>query len=177
MIRFVLGEVTTPDAAIDVARVITELGAGEVDGFGPYPVAGLDEALKLPKSRVPWIVLIGGLTGALGGFYLQWLINGWDYPINVGGRPLLSAPAFIPVTFELGVLFAAISGVLGFLALSSLPRVWHPLFEAPGFERATVDRFFISVRLTDPEADPTPVVRAFEELGARVTVVEVKTTS
>jgi len=177
MIRFVLGEVTNADAAIDVARAIAKLGIGEVDGYAPYPVPGFDEALRLPKSRVPWIVLGGGLTGAGVGFFLQWLLNGWDYPINVAGRPLVSAPAFIPVTFELGVLFSAISGVLGFFVLSNLPRVWHPLFEAPGFERATLDRYFISVRLTDPEVDAAPIIRAFEELGARVTVVEVKTTS
>lgn len=177
MIRFVLGEVTTPDDAIDVARAITKLGAGEIDAYAPYPVVGLDEAMRVPKSRVPLVMLVGGLTGALGGFFLQWLLNAWDYPINVAGRPLLSAPAFIPVTFELGVLLAAFSGVFGFLTLCGLPRVWHPLFDAPGFERATVDRFFISVRLADPEADVTPVVRAFEELGARVTVIEVKTTS
>ncbi len=177
MIRFVLGEVTTADAAIDVARAITKLRTGEIDAFTPYPVPGLDEAMKLPKSRVPRIVLIGGITGVFLGFFLQWLMNAWDYPINVGGRPLLSAPAFIPVTFEVGVLLAAFSGVLGFLALSGLPRVWHPLFDAPGFERGSIDRFFISVRLTDPEADVTPIVRAFEELGARVTVIEVKTTS
>lgn len=175
MIRFVLGEVATADAAMNVARAITRLGVGEVDGFGPFPVPGWDEAMKLPKSRVPWIVLCGGLTGATLGFFLQWLLNGWAYPINVAGRPLVSAPAFIPVTFEMGVLFAAISGVLGFLVLCGLPRVWHPLFEVPGFERATVDRFFVSVRLTDPTTDAEPIVRAFEERGARVTIVEVET--
>jgi len=175
MIRFVLGEVKHPDVAIDVARAIAKLGVGEVDGFGPFPVPGWDDAMKLPKSRVPLIMLCGGLTGVFVGFFLQWLTNGWDYPINVAGRPLVSAPAFIPATFEMGILFAAISGVLGFIALCGLPRVWHPLFEVPGFERATVDRFFVSVRLTDPDADTTPIVRAFEELGARVTVVEVET--
>lgn len=175
MIRYVLGEVKTHDAVIDLAHAMAELGLGEVDGYGPYPIEGIDEAMGIPHSRVPLIVLVGGLSGVVFGFFMQWFLNGWDYPINVGGRPLLSAPAFIPITFELGVLFAAISGFLGFLALCRLPRVWHPVFEAPGFERATVDRFFVSVRLTGNDEDRDRVIARLEQLGARVSIVEVRT--
>lgn len=175
MIQYVLGEARTHDAVIDMARAMTQLGVGEVDGFGPYPIEGIDEAMGIPHSPVPLIVLVGGLSGVVFGFFMQWFLNAWDYPINVGGRPLVSTPAFIPITFELGILFAAVSGFLGFLTLCKLPRVWHPVFEAPGFERASIDRFFVSVRLTGGEAERRQVIERLEELGARVTVVEVET--
>lgn len=176
MIQYVLGEFTNVDALIDAAHAMRTLGQGELDGHSPYPAEGIDEAMGIPRSKVPLVMLCGALAGVTTGLFLQWFCNAWDYPINVGGRPLWSIPAWIPITFELGVLFAAVSGFLGFLALSRLPRVWHPVFEAPGFERATVDRFFLSVRLAGGEPERREIVERLEQIGAtRVATVEVET--
>jgi hypothetical protein len=126
---------------------LREAGCRGLEAYTPYAV----EPGVLPGARTPiaWIMLLAGIAGASGGFFLQWFAAR-DYPVNVGGRPLNSWPAFIPITFELTVLTAALVGVLAFFCLAGLPRLHHPVFADPRFKRASQDRFFICIRADDP---------------------------
>ncbi|MFT3764302.1 MAG: DUF3341 domain-containing protein [Minicystis sp.] len=171
MMTGVLGEFEDPDALLAAIRELKKRGYRRIDAFTPYPVKGLDEALELPRSTLNWKVLPWGIGGALAGYWVQWFCNAYDYPLNVGGRPLHSAPAWIPVTFEMGVLFSAVFGVLIGLALTGLPRLYLPLFEAPGFERATLDRFLVGLDDADPSFSRYQAEEDLRALGAtRVTV-------
>ena len=120
-----------------------------MDAYTPVPVEGLAQALGRRKTVMPLIVLLGGIAGGVSGYFMQWYSMVVDYPYNVGGRPFHSWPSFIPVTFELTVLCAAISGVFGMLFLNGLPRFHHPIFAAPGIERATVDQYFLCIESAD----------------------------
>ena len=125
-----------------------------MDAYSPNPLEGLNEAMRLRKSRVSLIVLIGALTGAVTGFFLQYYAAALDFPINVGGRPLNSWVSFIPITFELTVLFACLSALFfGILGLNGLPRPYHPVFNVPQFGRASRDRFFVCIESKDPQFD------------------------
>jgi hypothetical protein len=134
------------------------------------PVEGLAEALGVHRTRLPLIILIGGIVGAFGGFMLQYWVSVHAYPHNVGGRPLNSWPAFIPVTFETTILGASLFGILGMLALNGLPRPHHPLFAAPGFERATQDGFFLCVEASDPRFDRRKIVDALADFTTKTPI-------
>ena len=136
---------------LEAARGAHRAGYRRMDGFAPFPVEGLPEALGRKGTAVPAIMLTGGILGGAGAYFMEWYANVIDYPINIGGRPLHSWPAFIPITFELTVLGAALAGFFGSLALNGLPRLHHPVFSAPGFERASVDRFFLCIEAADPK--------------------------
>ncbi len=148
-----MAEFDGPDDLLEAARRAYEEGYRRLDAYSPFPVPGLAEAIGFRRTRLPLIVLFGGLVGGLGGYYLQYWISAIDYPLNVGGRPLHSWPAFIPVTFELTVLVAALAAVLGMLALNGLPMPHHPVFNVPAFELATRNRFFLCIEATDPQFD------------------------
>jgi hypothetical protein len=124
-----------------------------MDAYSPLPIEGLAEAIGIRRTRIPLIVLLGGLTGCVGGFFLQYWIAVLDYPINVGGRPLNSWPSFIPVTFELTILLAAFSAVIGLFAVCRLPRPNHPVFNVPQFKMASQNRFFLCIESRDPRFD------------------------
>ena len=126
-------------------------GYSRIDAFTPFPVHGLAAAIGFEERRLPYIALFGGLAGGLGGFLLTYGLNAWDYPINVGGRPLNAWPAFAVPAFEMTVLFAALAVILGLLVLNRLPRLNHPVFGVPGFERVAVDAFFLLIRSDDPK--------------------------
>lgn len=150
-----------------------EAGYRRMDAYTPVPVDGLAEAMGRRGTAMPLIVLCGGVTGGLTGWFMQWFSATYDYPFNVGGRPFNSWPMFIPIIFELTVLFAAVSGVLGMLFLNGLPRLHHPIFAARGIERATVDRFYLCLEAADPRWDREETRRFLEgELQAE-NVVEV----
>ena len=134
---------------------------------------GLTEALGFHRTSLPLIVLLGGIVGGLSGYVLQYWINVMHYPLNVGGRPLHSWPAFIPVTFELTILVAALAAVLGMLALNGLPMPYHPLFNMPRFALATHDRFFLCIEARDPKFDRVET-RHFLESVAVGEVAEVE---
>lgn len=149
-----MAEFETPDEILNATRHAYAEGYRRMDAYGPMPVEGLPEALGFHKTRVPLIVLLGGLAGCFGGFFMQYWCNGIDYPINVGGRPLYSWPMFIPITFEMTVLIASLSAVVGMLALNGFPRPYHPVFNAPRFTFASRNRFFLCIEASDPLFDP-----------------------
>ncbi len=138
------------DSFLAALRLLREQGFVRIEAFTPYPLDYPRAAWPRSSSPIPWVMLGGGLSGALGGFYLQWYAA-HDFPLNVGGRPLASWPSFVPITFELTVLCAAISGLLALFFLAGLPRLDHPLFSDSRFARASQDRFVVWVRADDPQ--------------------------
>jgi hypothetical protein len=148
-----MAEFRSADALLDAARQARTAGFPDLEAFAPYPVKGLAEAVGLASDRVPLFALIGGIAGGLGGYFLQWYAAVIDYPLNIGGRPLHSWPAFIPATFELTILGAALAAVLSMLVANGLPRLRHPVFDTPDFEQATRHRFFLCVRAGSPSFD------------------------
>jgi hypothetical protein len=157
-----MAEFTSPEALLAAARRAYAEGYRRMDAYSPFPVEGLAEAIGFRKNLLPLIVLIGGFIGAAGGFYLQYWISVVDYPLNIGGRPLNSWPAFIPVTFELTILSAALSAVLGLLALNGLPMPYHPVFNVERFELASRNRFFLCIEARDPKFDREATRRFLE---------------
>lgn len=145
-----VAEFETPEQLLAAAEAARHAGYRKMDAYSPFPIHGLSDAIGFSDQKVPWIVFAGGLTGAFAGYSLQWYTSVVDYPLNVGGKPLNSLPAFIPITFEATVLFAALGAVFGMLALNGLPRPYHSIFNTPGFERASQDRFFLAIESKDP---------------------------
>jgi hypothetical protein len=162
-----MGEFDSPETLIEASRRAYAAGFRRMDAYSPFPVDGLAEALGFHRSHVPLIVLIGGILGCLGGFLLQYWAAVIDYPINVGGRPLNSWPSFVPVTFELTILLAALSAVFGVLALNGLPMPYHPVFNVERFELASRNRFFLCIEATDAQFDLENVRRFFASAGSQ----------
>ena len=157
------------DTAADLYKACEQVrvaGFTRWDAHSPFPVHGLDKAMGLKASKLPWIVLGAGLTGAGLAFFMQTWISTIAYPLIISGKPYFSWQAFIPVTFELGVLFAAFGAVFGMMALNGLPMLWHPLFRSRRFERVTDDTFFISIESTDPKFDAKQTLELLREIGA-----------
>jgi hypothetical protein len=161
-----IAEFDNPEALVGAARRAFAEGFRKMDAYSPFPVEGLAEALGFHRTQVPLIVLIGGVLGCLGGFFLQYWLAVIDYPINVGGRPLNSWPSFIPVTFELTILIAALSAFLGVLALNGLPMPYHPVFNVARFELASRNRFFLLIEAADPRFDSAGTRRFLENIGS-----------
>lgn len=162
-----MAEFESPEALLAAAQGAYAAGFRRMDGYSPYPIEGLAEAIGFHSSRVPMLVLIGGILGCLGGFFLQYWASVIDYPINVGGRPLNSWPAFIPVTFEVTILFAALSAFFGVLVLNGLPMPYHPVFNVERFQLASRNRFFLCIESKDPRFDPQSTRSFFETTGAQ----------
>ena len=163
----IMAEFDSAQALVDAAHHTHEAGYVKIDAYSPFPVEGLAEAMGFHKNRVPLVVLIGGLIGGLSGYAMQYWISAVSYPINVGGKPYHSWPAFIVVTFEMTILFAGISAVFGMLALNGLPMPYHPVFNVPRFALATKDRFFLIVFSTDPKYSPNETRRFLESMSPR----------
>jgi hypothetical protein len=149
-----MAEFDNPTALVKATRAAREKGYRKLDAFSPFPIEGLTDALHLHRNKLPLIVLTGGIIGGLTGFLLQYYITVISFPINIGGRPLDSWPSYIIITFELTILFGALSAVLGLLGLCGLPMPYHPVFNAPRFALASRNRFFLCIESTDPLFDP-----------------------
>jgi hypothetical protein len=167
-----VAEFDTADELLAAAEKTRDAGFTQIDCYTPFPVHGLSEAMGFRDSRVPWYIFTGGMIGAFSGYTLQWYTAVVDYPLNVGGRPLNSLPAFFPVMFECTILFSALTAVFGMLAMNKLPKPYHSIFNTPGFERASQDRFFLEIGATDPQYDSNKT-RAFMETLSPLNVSEV----
>lgn len=144
----------TPDALLEAARLARAAGYRQLDAYTPFPVEGLAELLDFSAHRIGWLTLGGGLLGGGGAYLLMWWSATIAFPYEVGGRPPNSWPAFIPITFELTVLGAALASLIGMFWLNGLPALYHPIFNAPAFALASRDRFFLCIRATDPAFEP-----------------------
>jgi len=160
-----MAEFETPDQLLRAARAAREAGYRTMDAFSPFPIEGLHEEVGFHRTRLPAIVLIAGTVGALTGFGLQYWVSKISYPLNIGGRPLNSWPSFIPVTFEMTILFAALSAVIGMIVLNGLPMPYHPVFGAPRFAQASQDRFFLAIEAEDPKFDREETKAFLESLN------------
>ena len=162
----VIAEFENPSDLVAAARRVYTLGYRRINGYSPYPIEELSEAIGFTHTSLPLIVFIGGLVGGIGGFLMQYYIEVIDYPINVGGKPYNSWPAFIPITFEMTVLVAAFSAVLGMLVLNKLPQPYHPVFNLPNFAMATRDRFFLAIEANDAKFHHAEVIELLKSLNA-----------
>jgi Protein of unknown function (DUF3341) len=159
-----MAEFASAEALLVAARRTYAEGYRETEAYSPFPVEGLSEAIGFTSNRVPLLTLLGGILGAAIGYFIQWYSAVIDYPLNVGGRPLNSWPAFILVTFELAMLGAALAAVVGMLLLNGLPRLSHPVFNARDFDLATRNRFFLGIKANDPRFDVDKTRRFLEAL-------------
>ncbi len=148
-----MAEFADSHAILAACRRAYDSGYRKMDAYTPFPVEGLAEELGQKKSLVPPLVLVAGIGGGLGGYFMEWYAMAKSYPLNIGGRPLNSWPAFIPITFELTILSGALAAVIGMLLLNKLPEPYHPVFNVPEFERASTDRFFLCIESTDAQFD------------------------
>lgn len=163
-----MAEFDDPTSLVAAARRTQEAGYRRYDSFSPFPIHELFDAMECHDKRVSLIVLLGGIVGCAGGFGLAAWVSAVAYPLNVGGRPYISWPMFIPVTFEVTILVAAISAFLSWIVLSGLPLPYHPMFNAPGFTaRASQDGFFLAIEATDPKFDRSATLEFLKSLGAK----------
>ena len=162
-----IAEFADAQSLVDAANAVREAGYKDIDAFSPFPIHGLAEAVGFHKSRLSAVVLTMGLIGGLGGFFMQWYANVIAYPINIGGKPYNSWPAFIPVTFECAILLAAFGAVFGMLALNGLPMPYHPVFNVRRFDQASRDKFFLVVQARDPKFEIDRVWDFLETLGPK----------
>jgi hypothetical protein len=162
-----MAEFEDPTSLVTAAERAHREGYRRMDAYSPFPIEELHHALGSPPSRLPLIVLIGGIVGGLGGYALQYWASAIAYPIIVGGKPLHSWPAFIPITFECTILAAALSCVFGMLALNGLPMPYHPVFNLPRFALASRNRFFLCIESEDPKFDIEATRRFLETLNPR----------
>ncbi len=159
-----MAEFENPTDLVRAAEKTYAEGYRKIDAYSPFPIEELADAIGFHKSGVPLVVLIGGILGCVGGYMMQYWIAAINYPINIGGRPLNSWPAFIVVTFEMTILFAGLSAVFGMLALNGLPMPYHPVFNVPRFAFATKDRFFLIIFSSDAKYDPVATRRFLESM-------------
>jgi hypothetical protein len=168
-----IAEFENPEDLLDRARRTYQAGYRKISAYSPFPIEGLSDAIGFRRTRLPLLVFLGGIAGALGGFFLQYYTAVIDYPLNIGGRPFNSWPSFMIVTFELTVLVAAGVAAVGMLLLNGLPRPYHPVFNAPRFKLASQDKFFLCIKTSDPKFDAAETWQFLESLDpAQVVAVE-----
>jgi ActD protein len=172
LLHGLVAEFASPDALVLACRKARNAGYRLMDAYTPYPLEGAAEAIGFHKTQVPLLTLLGGILGGLTGFGLQYWVHTQAYPLNVGGRPLNSWPSFVIITFELTILFAGITAVVGMLMLNGLPQPYHPIFNHPRFSAASRDRFFLCIEAEDPIFQLGETRRFLEATGA-IDVAEV----
>ena len=163
----VIGEFDGPEALIEAAHKTREAGYSKIEAYTPFPVHGLSEAVGFEESKIKWIIFWGGVFGACAGFALMTWVHLIAMPVNTGGKPLFSWPAFIPITFECMVLCASFGAVFGMLGLNGLPQPYHPIFEARRFNLASQDKFFLAIEARDPNFDSKEAVKFLQSVGAK----------
>ncbi len=163
----VIAEFDDPNAVVAAARKTYDAGYRRINAYSPYPIDELSEAIGYRRNYVPLAVLVFGVVGGLGGFALQVWTSAIAYPLNIGGRPLVSMPSFIPITFECTVLLAAIAAFIGMVIMNRLPQPYHPVFNVPAFSRASQDRFFLCVKADDPKFRAADTRAFLKGLGAK----------
>jgi hypothetical protein len=159
----IIAEYETPEALLAAAEKARDAGYKKMDAFAPFPVEGLSHALGFKDKYIPIIMLFAGLFGITWGLGLQVFSNALSYPLNIGGRPMWSWPNFIPITFEATVLTCAWTGGIMMFAINGLPAPYHPVFDAPNFDRASTDRFFLCIEAKDKNFDVTGTRKLLEE--------------
>lgn len=170
--NWVVAEFPTADGLLEACQKMRDGGFGDIDTHTPYPLHHAEKYLGLKRSKVPFIALCGGIVGGISGLVMQWWMNGYNWPLNIGNRPPFSAPAAIPITFECTVLFAALSIFFGTLALSGFPRPYHPAFDAEEFRSHSTHGYWLSIALPEGQ-DPQGASAKVSELGAsQVQVVQ-----
>lgn len=162
-----LAEFDDPGSLLVAAERVRDSRYTRWDCFTPFPVHGLNRAMGMRDTRVPWLVLVAAVAGCLTGAVMQGWMNSVDYPLNISGKPLFSIPAWIPIVFELTILFGALAAFVGLFAWNGLPRFYHPLFRSRRFRRVTTDGFFIAIEAEDPRFDPVETDRLLRSLGSR----------
>ncbi len=169
----VVAEFSSDNEILRATKRAREAGYKKMDCYTPFPVHGLAEALEFEDKVLPWVMFIAALTGTFVGFGMEIYALAYDYPMNVGGRPLVSWPSFIPVAYEMTILLCAFGAVFGMLGLNGLPRPYHSIFNTPGFDLASQDRFFLAIEATDPQFDVERTEQFLESLHPeRVSIVE-----
>lgn len=162
----IAAEFESPEDLMAAVRRTREAGYVRMDAYTPFPIHGLTEEMHFRDERVPILMFLGGLAGALFGFFLQTYTNAWDYPFNVGGKPLIGYPAWVPITFECTVLFSALTGLVSMIMLNGLPQPYDPMFNMPSFARASQDRFILCIEARDPNFNVEETTQFMEKLGA-----------
>src|SRR5262245_855941 len=163
----VMAEFDDPSAVVAAARLAHKAGYRRINAYSPYPIEELSDAIGYRKNYVPLAVLVSGLLGCAGGFALQIWTHAIAYPLNVGGRPLVSWPAMIPVAFECTILLASFGAFVGNILMNGLPEPYHPVFNVPNFRRASVDRFFLAIEADDPKFNLEHTRAFLESTGAK----------
>ena len=163
----IMAEFDSAQRLLDAAKATHEAGYKKIDAYSPFPIEGLAEEIGFHHDEVPLVVLIGGIIGGLTGYSMQYWMSVIDYPLNLGGKPYHSWPSFIIITFEMTILFAGISAVLGMLALNGLPMPYHPVFNVPRFAMASKDRFFLIVFSSDKKYDPESTTKFLQQFNPR----------
>lgn len=161
-----VGEFNSAEELTHAAEAARLAGYRKMDAYSPFPIHGLSEAIGFRDTKVPWTVFIFGLIGVTCGYSLQYYTSVIDYPMNVGGKPLNSIPAFIPVSYECTILFAAFSAAIGMFIYNRLPMPYHPIFNAMNFERASQDKFFLAIEAVDPQYDAKKIESLMKSHGA-----------
>ncbi len=167
-----MAEFDTPQALLDAAEKTHHAGYKKIDAYSPLPIEGLAEAIGFHHDLVPLVTLVGAIVGGVTGYMMQYWINVISYPLNIGGKPYHSWPAFIVVTFEMTILFGGLSAVFGMLALNGLPMPYHPAFNVPEFAKASENKFFLIVFSSDPKYDAARTREFLQGLDPR-TISEV----
>lgn len=165
-IHGVLAEFRNPRELVDAAEMVKDSGYSNYDTYAPFPIHGMEKAMGLKESPLGWIVLVGGLAGMIGALTLMIWVMGYEYPLNISGKPYINLPIYVPITFELTVLLAAFAATFGMFALNKLPRLHNPLFNVERFKKATDDGFFVCIEASDELFSEQQASKLFADSGA-----------